>query len=104
MSTNPFTLLQQFGKLKEEAKAMEEKLQHLEVCGEAAGLVKVVLNGKLELIDIKIDPVAVDPRDTAMLETLVKSAYVDAYNKTKQAIASQLKHSDLDSFHSLLKG
>jgi nucleoid-associated protein EbfC len=95
--------MSQFGKLKDEAKLMDEKLQHLRVHGEAAGLVKVTLNGKLELIDIVIDPRAVDAREVAMLQSLIKSAYADAFAKSKSAIATEIGKSDLGAFQSLLK-
>lgn len=103
MSINPLTFLSQYGKIKEEAKQMEAKLEQVEATGEAAGLVKVTLNGKFELINIKIEPTAVDPRDVTMLETLIKSAFIDATQKCKNQISKELGGSNLGSLASLLK-
>ncbi|NIZ47115.1 YbaB/EbfC family nucleoid-associated protein [Spirochaetales bacterium BR208] len=100
---NPLTFLSQFGKMKEEAKAMESKLTSLRVQGESGGgVVKITLNGKLELIDIKLDSIVVDNRDIPMLETLIKSAFIDASNKCKDSITNELKSSNLSAFESLL--
>ncbi|NIZ40380.1 YbaB/EbfC family nucleoid-associated protein [Entomospira entomophila] len=102
MSINPLTFLSQFGKMKEEAKVMESKLTSLRVQGESGGgVVKITLNGKLELIDIKLDPIVVDNRDIPMLETLIKSAFVDASNKCKDSIAKEFKSSNLGAFETL---
>lgn len=101
MSFNPLTMLNQLGKFREDAKLIEEKLENLQVTGNAAGLVHITLNGKLDLIDIKIDPIAVDDRDIAMLETLIKSAFLDAQQKAKQSIASELGNGDLSALSSL---
>jgi nucleoid-associated protein EbfC len=103
MSINPLNFLSQLNTLKDQAKSMEAKLTTLRIQGSAANLVTVTINGKLDLIDIKIDPLAVDPRDTPMLETLIKSAFHDANQKAKAIIASEFSSGDLASIASLLK-
>ncbi|NIZ19867.1 YbaB/EbfC family nucleoid-associated protein [Entomospira culicis] len=103
MNINPLTFMSQFGKMKDEAKRMEEKLQQLRINGSAASLVQVTINGKFDLIDIKIDPIAVDERDIPMLETLIKSAFVDASNKAKETIAQELQSTDLAQLQSIFK-
>ena len=66
-------------------KRMEEeqaKLAQEEVEGSSGGgLVKVVLNGKFEMKNLKIDPSLVDKDETEVLEDLIVAAYNDAKNK-----------------------
>lgn len=45
------------------------------------GLVTVVLNGHLHLVDLRIDPSAVDPEDPSMLEDLIRAAWQDAHDQ-----------------------
>lgn len=50
--------------------------------GQAGGnMVKVTINGRFEVLDIKIDPICVDKRDVKMLEDLVTDAFNDAVSK-----------------------
>ncbi|MGL4524260.1 MAG: YbaB/EbfC family nucleoid-associated protein [Spirochaetia bacterium] len=65
----------------------EEKLRTIQVTGEAGGgIVKVTLNGQYECVGIFLDPIAVDPRDINMLQTLIQSAYFAAWSKVKKEV------------------
>ena len=58
--------------------------------GSAGGnMVQVTLNGEFEMTSIKIDPIAVDPRDVNMLQDLIVAASHNASEKIKEAIASK---------------
>ncbi len=86
---NPLELMQQ-ANLKSNINELQNQLQTLSATGAAGGeLVKVTFNGAMEIKGVKIDPVAVDPRDVEMLEQLVAAAITDAQNKIKQKIQSQ---------------
>jgi len=64
------------------AKAQEE-LKSIQVEGSAAGgLVRAVVNGQRELLDIKIDRAALADGDVEMLEDLIVAAVASA---TKEA-------------------
>jgi DNA-binding YbaB/EbfC family protein len=64
--------------------ALSQKLDQLEVTGSAGnGLVQVTLNGSHELKGLKIKPECVDAEDIEGLETLIKAAFNDAYEKVK---------------------
>ena len=54
------------------------------------GLIKVRMNGQMEVTGIGIDPVAVDPRDVKMLEELIVSACADAAAKIKDKIKAEM--------------
>jgi nucleoid-associated protein EbfC len=76
---------------------MQRKLSQTVVEGSSgAGAVTVTMNGKKELINIKIDPSAVaslsgPSPDVELLETLIAGAVNDAGHKADEAIQSSLK-------------
>lgn len=68
-------LMKQAQKMAEDAKKLEEELEAARIESSAGGgMVKAVLTGKGELVDITIDPEVVDPEDVEMLQDLVVSA------------------------------
>jgi len=59
--------------------------------GEAgAGLVKVTLNGKAEMISLKIDESLAKPDEIEILEDLIIAAYADAKAKMERAIKEKM--------------
>lgn len=74
-------LMQQAQRMQENAQKAQEELAALEVNGEAGGgMVKVVMNGRKEMLKIAIDPSLLgDDRD--MLEDLVVAAVNDAVRR-----------------------
>jgi hypothetical protein len=87
-------MLSQANKMQEE---MQRKLTETVVEGSAGGgAVTVTMNGKKELLKIKIDPSAVaslsgPSPDVEMLEALVVGAVNDAGRKADDAIQSSVK-------------
>jgi DNA-binding YbaB/EbfC family protein len=87
-------MLSQASKMQEE---MQNKLSQTVVEGSSGGgAVSVTMNGKKELIKIKIDPAAVaslsgpNP-DVEMLESLIVGAVNEAGHKADQVIKSSLQ-------------
>lgn len=87
-------MLSQANKMQEE---MQRKLTQTVVEGTSGGgAVTVTMNGKKELIQVKIDPSAVmsfggpNP-DVEMLESLIVGAVNDAGHKADEAIQSSVK-------------
>ena len=66
-----------FAKKKEEAA---QKTIDVEV---AAGMVKMTINGNLEVLSINIDPEIVDKNDVSTLEDLVRSAVNEGIRQAK---------------------
>lgn len=67
---------------------LQEAQQNLRAEGTAGGeLVKVVLNGAKELVDLSISKDAIDPEDPSMLEDLLKAAFKDAAAKADEGMA-----------------
>ncbi len=84
-----------FKKIKEAQEALanlDERLEQIVVEFSAGGgMVTVVMNGKKELLDIKIDPAVVDPDDVEMLQDLIISAIRGAHSKIEQKVREQMQ-------------
>lgn len=87
---NPLELLQQ-ANLQNNMAELQKQLRTITAVGSAGGdLVQVTFNGAMEVTSVKIDPIAVDPRDVEMLQQLISSAISDGQAKIKVKIQSQL--------------
>ncbi len=92
---NPFGnlsgLLEQARGMQDRMKQMQEEAGRQTVEGSSGGgMVTVQVNGRMEVLKITIDPVAVDARDVAMLEDLVLSATNVALQKARELMASEM--------------
>lgn len=74
-------------KLQQEQNDLAGKKIEVAVGG---GLVKVVVNGKLEILSVKIDKSALKPDDLDILEGLVRSACNEALRQAKELSKSQM--------------
>lgn len=84
---NPFDLVKNMQNLQGQMEKMKEELAELTATGSSGGnMVQVTLNGKFEMVAIKIDPIAVDPRDVPMLQDLIVAASHDATEKIQEQI------------------
>ncbi|MCF0241416.1 MAG: YbaB/EbfC family nucleoid-associated protein [Treponema sp.] len=84
---NPFELFKNAGALKEQLGNVQNQLEEITATGSSGGrMVEVTLNGKFEMLDIKLDPICVDNRDVKMLEDLIKAAQHDAISKIQEKI------------------
>lgn len=54
------------------------------------GMVNLVMNGKMELISINIDPEIVDPNDVETLEDLVRSAINEGIRQSKDILSDEM--------------
>ena len=77
-------LLQQAQKMQQDLMAAQAEAQAQEVEGSSGGgLVRVRVNGGLEFSSVRIDPSAVNPDETDLLEDLVLAALRDAMGKIR---------------------
>lgn len=79
-------------KMMRQAQQMQEKLQkdleEMRVSASAGGgVVTATLDGNKELIELKIEPEAVDPDDVEMLQDLITAAI----NEASRRVEEQLK-------------
>lgn len=54
------------------------------------GMVRVTLNGEMEMLACEIAPEVVDPKDTVLLADLVRAAHHDAAERVKESLQREL--------------
>ena len=91
MNINPFDLLKNAQKMQEQMNGFQEKLAGISATGSAGGgLVEVDINGKLELVAVRIAKEAMEGGDTEMLQDLILAAFTDGITKVKEEISSEV--------------
>lgn len=91
MNINPFDLLKNAQKIQEQMGEMQEKLGKVIVTGSAGGgMAEIEMNGRLEVVAVRISPEAVDPTDVGLLQDLILAAINDATEKARGAIKDQV--------------
>jgi nucleoid-associated protein EbfC len=77
--------------MKERMPAMQAELANKEFTAEAGGgMVSATVNGKGQLVDVKISREVVSGGDVEMLEDLVKAAVSSAQDKATQSAAEMM--------------
>jgi hypothetical protein len=70
---------------------LQEELGKKQVEASAGGgMVTAVVSGKQQLLDLKIDPTAVDPEDVEMLQDLVTAAVNEAIKQSQQMASEEM--------------
>jgi DNA-binding YbaB/EbfC family protein len=88
--------VQNFGNIMKQAKKMQEQIGQLQQELEAktieaqagGGMVRIVVNGKFEIVSLKIEKEVVNPEDIEMLQDLIVAAVNEGIRKA-QAMASE---------------
>lgn len=84
-------LMKQVQKMQEEMIKLQEELKQRTVEATAGGgAVKAVVNGKKELVEIKIERDVVDPDDVEMLQDLILAAVNEALNKAEEMVTNEM--------------
>jgi nucleoid-associated protein EbfC len=72
------------------AKAQEELKSEVVEASAGGGTVTVKVTGELQVVEVKIDPDAVDPEDVEMLQDLVLAATNEALRSAQEMAANKL--------------
>jgi DNA-binding YbaB/EbfC family protein len=73
--------------IQAQVEEMRVKTIRIQATGSSGGgMVRVTLNGALDMLSCEILPEVVDPADVAMLQDLVRAAYNDAVVKVKEEV------------------
>jgi DNA-binding YbaB/EbfC family protein len=84
-------MMQAAQRMQQELMRAQEGLTHVKVdASSGGGMVTVVVNGKMEVLEVRIDPACVDPKDVGMLQDLVLAATNQALVKAKAAAEQAL--------------
>ncbi len=85
---NVSNVVKQAQKMQEEMEKVQAEIEEKTVEATAGGgMVTVKVNGKKEIISLKINPEAVDPDDVETLEDLVTVAVNDAIKQAEEMMA-----------------
>jgi DNA-binding YbaB/EbfC family protein len=88
---NPLDMLKNLQKVQETMQQMQEKMKTITAIGSAGGdLVKVTVNGQMEVLKVELAPECVDPRDIPMLTDLIRMAANDAMARVKDKMKDEL--------------
>jgi DNA-binding YbaB/EbfC family protein len=78
--------------MQNKMQALQEELARKQVTAEAAGgMVQATVNGRLELVKLRIDKTRIDPNDTEMLEDVIVAAVAAAQNKAAEAAREEMQ-------------
>jgi DNA-binding YbaB/EbfC family protein len=84
-------MIKQAKQVQEQIIKMQEELKEREIETSAGGgAITVRVNGKQELIAIKIKPEAVDPDDIEMLEDLVMAVVNEGIRQSQEMVSTEM--------------
>jgi hypothetical protein len=85
------SLMTRAKEMQEKMKAMQDELGKRQVSADSGGgMVTATVNGRMELIKLRIDKTKLDPTDTDMLEDLTVAAVSAAQAKAAQMVQSEM--------------
>ncbi len=87
-----------FGNIMKQAKKMQERIgqmqQELEMrtieAQAGGGMVKVIVNGKFEIVSLKIEKDVVNPEDIEMLQDLIVAAVNEGIRKAQEMASEEM--------------
>lgn len=89
---NMGNMMKQMQKMQKQMENMQGELEETEVEATAGGgAVSCKVNGKKEVLEIKIDKDVVDPEDVEMLQDLVMAAVNEAVRKADEMMEKEMK-------------
>ena len=90
--SNMQAMIKQAQKMQEDMAAKQEELEAREYdISAGGGVVNVKINGKKEVLSIKLSPEIVDPDDIETLEDLVVAAVNEAIKKVESTAAAEMQ-------------
>lgn len=77
--------------LQSQLAQTQEQAQRLRIVGEAGGgMVRVVLNGKYEVVEMDIDARALEGDDKTLLEDLIRAAFNQASARVAEEVRDRM--------------
>jgi DNA-binding YbaB/EbfC family protein len=84
------SLMRNLPKIQEEVQQLQERIGRIVAEGDAgAGMVKVRVNGRMEVLACTLTDEALKAGDREMLEDLIKAATNQAITKARQLVAEE---------------
>lgn len=87
-----------FGNIMKQAKKLQEKMANLQKeleiktveASAGGGMVAVVVNGKHEIVSLKIEKEVVNSEDTEMLQDLIMAAVNEGIRKSQEMASAEM--------------
>ncbi len=90
--SNMQSMLKQAQKMQEDMARTQAELEEREYeVAAGGGVIGVKINGKKEILSVKIDPEVVDPDDVETLEDLIVAAMNEAIRKVEADSAAEMQ-------------
>lgn len=84
-------MIKQAKKMQEQMAKMQEELQERIVEASAGGgAITAKVNGRQEVLEIKIKPEVIDPEDVEMLEDLILAVINDAIKQSQEMVSGEM--------------
>ena len=91
MSKNMNALLKQAQQMQQKMATLQKELDTREMdFSSGGGMIKIKINGKQTISEIKIDPECVDPADVETLEELVMTAVNQAIKESQDMVSKAM--------------
>ena len=88
---NQAAMIKQAQKMQQEMLRMQEEMENKTYTAKAGGgMVAATVNGKHELVNLEINPEAVDPDDVEMLQDMVMAAVNEAMRTADNEAANNM--------------
>ena len=86
------------GDIVKQAQQLQERMQQIQQeagnkiveASAGGGMVTARVNGRLEIVDLKIDPAVVDAKDVDMLRDLIMAAVNEGVRRAQQMVADEM--------------
>lgn len=91
-------MTQNFGNIMKQAKKIQEKMAQMQAelelktveASAGGGMVTVVVNGKFEIMSLKIDKEVVNPEDVEMLQDLIIAVVNEGVRKAQEMTSTEM--------------
>lgn len=91
MANNMNNLLRQAQQMQQKMSTLQKELESRELdVSSGGGAVKIKINGKQEILDLKLTPDCVDPEDIETLETLLTTAVNQAVKESQDMVSNAM--------------
>jgi DNA-binding YbaB/EbfC family protein len=95
---NPMELMRKARELQDKMKQIQEELARRQISADAGGgMISAVVNGRLELVKLRIDKSKIDVNDTEMLEDVIVAAVAAAQTKAAGMMQDEMQKMAADA-------
>ena len=93
-----YPLTQNIGNMMKQARKIQEKIAQMQAelesktveASAGGGMVTVVINGKYEVLSLRIDKEVVNPEDVEMLQDLIVAAVNEGIRRVQEMTAAEM--------------